>query len=151
MNCSYYIANSTGLGVAFDGFTSGLQGLVSVVPGQTYHFKITIADVDDALFDSSVMFLAHSFKSLTATGITEQEKKNNLSVYPNPLYGSFLSIDSKEVISSVELYSCTGQSIELPPLDRTSNSVLLNNIPAGVYFLHVITESGKNVRKIVIE
>ncbi len=70
VNCSYYIDNTNGTTVAYDGFTSGLQGLVPVIIGQTYHFTIIIDDVADGIYDSSIMFLANSFKSTTpCTGI----------------------------------------------------------------------------------
>lgn len=65
MNCSYYVDNTNGTTVAYDGFTTGLQGLVPVIIGQTYHFTIIIDDVADGIYDSSLMFLANSFKSTT--------------------------------------------------------------------------------------
>jgi uncharacterized repeat protein (TIGR01451 family) len=38
----------------FDGFTKPLQSLIPVIPGQTYHIKIAIADVGDFQLDSGV-------------------------------------------------------------------------------------------------
>lgn len=65
VNCSYYIDNTNGTTVAYDGFTAGLQGLLPVIIGQTYHFTIIIDDVADGIYDSSVMFQANSFNSTT--------------------------------------------------------------------------------------
>jgi hypothetical protein len=153
-NCSYYIDNTNGTDVAFDGFTAGLLGLVPVTPGQTYHFKIAIADVGDAVFDSSVMFLTNSFKSVPSipTGILEAEKESNLSIYPNPTSTSVVQIDVKEdVLKTLELYSYQGRNIENITFDKNKNTLQLNNVAKGLYFLHVITNKGKTVKKLVIE
>ncbi len=82
INCAYYVDNTNGTTVAYDGFTNGLQGLVPVIIGQTYHFTIIIDDVDDGMYDSAVMFLTNSFKSVpnTPTGILEKEKESALSI-----------------------------------------------------------------------
>ena len=153
-NCSYYIDNTNGTDVAFDGFTVGLLGLVPVTPGQTYHFKIAIADVGDAVYDSSVMFLTNSFKSLpsTPTSILEAEKESNLSIYPNPTSTSVVQIDVKEdVLKTLELYSYQGRNIENITFDKNKNTLQLNNVAKGIYFLHVTTNKGKTVKKLVIE
>ena len=152
-NCAYYIDNTNGTDVAFDGFTTGLLGLVPVTPGQTYHFKIAIADVGDAFYDSSVMFLTNSFKSIpsTPTGILEAEKESNLSIYPNPTSTSVLYIDIKDdVVKTLELYSYQGKRIENVLFDKNSNTIQLNNTAKGIYFLHVTTDKGKTVKKLVI-
>jgi hypothetical protein len=153
-NCSYYIDNTNGTDVAFDGFTVGLLGLVPVTPGQTYHFKIAIADVGDAVYDSSVMFLTNSFKSLpsTPTSILEAEKESNLSIYPNPTSTSVVQIDVKEdVLKTLELYSYQGRNIENITFDKNKNTLQLNNVAKGIYFLHLTTNKGKTVKKLVIE
>jgi hypothetical protein len=152
-NCAYYIDNTNGTDVAFDGFTTGLQGLVPVTIGQTYHFKLVIADVGDGIFDSSVMFLTNSFKSVpsVATGILEAEKESNVSVYPNPASSSFVHIDVKdEVVKALVLYSSQGKCIENIIFDKNSNTIDLNNTAKGLYFLHITTENGKTVKKLVV-
>ena len=152
-NCVYYIDNATGLDVAYDGFTSGLLGLVPVTPGQTYHFKIVIADIGDPYYDSSVMFLANSFKSAppVTTGIQENEEQG-LALYPNPSSGSVVKIDVKDnTIKSAELFSAQGKRIENVQFDENPNTVKLNGTTKGVYFLHVTTNKGKSVKKLIVE
>jgi hypothetical protein len=50
----YYINNDFGLGTQLDGYTVVLTARAVVVPGETYHLKIVIADVNDGNFDSAV-------------------------------------------------------------------------------------------------
>lgn len=49
--------------VQYDGFTKKLTAVVDVIPCQTYHIKLKIADVSDGLWDSGVFLRANSFSA----------------------------------------------------------------------------------------
>lgn len=51
--------------VEYDGFTTPLSALALVVPGQTYHIKIAVADASDNIYDSGVFL---SISSLDGAG-----------------------------------------------------------------------------------
>jgi hypothetical protein len=61
-NAAYFIDNTAGVNVAFDGFTTNLQVFAVVIPDSIYHFNIAISDVADGVFDSAVMLEAFSFQ-----------------------------------------------------------------------------------------
>ena len=63
VNCSYYVDNSGGLTVEFDGMTTVLTAWSVVVPCQTYHMKLAIGDAGDHILDSGVFLEANSFSS----------------------------------------------------------------------------------------
>ena len=65
-NSSYYVDNTGGTTYQYDGRTSVIQLKQAIVPGQTYHFKIAIADAGDGIYDSGVMIKAGSFNGNTA-------------------------------------------------------------------------------------
>ncbi len=67
VNCEYYINNWGDLTIAFNGFTTVLTAQVVVIPCNTYHIKLSIADVNDDAYDSGVFLEANSF---SATGIS---------------------------------------------------------------------------------
>jgi PKD repeat protein len=68
-NPSFYIDNEATAvpnEIAYDGFTVPLTATVNVVPGETYHVRLSIADVGDSIFDSGVFI---GIESLCGGGI----------------------------------------------------------------------------------
>jgi gliding motility-associated-like protein len=53
-NCQFYIDNTAGTTIMYDGMTTVLTSSLWMVPCQTYHFKIAIADASDCILDSGV-------------------------------------------------------------------------------------------------
>ncbi len=54
LNSSYYVNNSGGTTIPFGGYTVPITSTINVVPCQSYHFKMAIADAGDRLYDSGV-------------------------------------------------------------------------------------------------
>lgn len=73
VNSGSYVDNGTGASGTsqysngfvnqFDGFTKPLIARHVVIPGQTYHIKLAVSDVQDAAYDSGVFIEAGSFFS----------------------------------------------------------------------------------------
>jgi gliding motility-associated-like protein len=64
---TYYINNLGGATIAYRGMTTVLTAANAVIPCQTYHLKITIADAQNALYDSGVFIKAGSLQSTSFT------------------------------------------------------------------------------------
>ncbi len=64
---NYYVNNiaAGGTDIAFNGFTTPLTAWCKVIPCQTYHIKIAVADGYNGLYDSAVFLEANSFVSNT--------------------------------------------------------------------------------------
>jgi len=62
-NSSFYVDNTGGVAVEFDGYTVTLTAKTYVQPCQKYHLKLAIADVFDELFDSGVFIEGGSLRS----------------------------------------------------------------------------------------
>lgn len=72
---SYFVDNTAGAFIEFDGLTTALTAKAQVVPCSTYHIKLAVADAFDSSFESGVFLRAGSFSSsildvqaLTANG-----------------------------------------------------------------------------------
>ena len=55
----YYVDNTFGTDIVFDGYTTLLPANFMVQQGETYHAKIVISDVSDGVFDSGI-FLGYN-------------------------------------------------------------------------------------------
>jgi hypothetical protein len=66
-NCQYYIDNCNGMTVNYPGFTTPFTAQHWVIPCQTYHIKIAIADAVDGVYDSGVFLEQGSFSGGTVS------------------------------------------------------------------------------------
>ena len=60
-NCQYYVDNSSGPYLQYDGYTNMISLEYPVQQGETYHFMIAIADAGDGIYDSGVLIQSESF------------------------------------------------------------------------------------------
>lgn len=64
VNPTYYVSNVDGnLGIEYDGMTKLMEIKQAVIPYETYHLKLAIADVGDNAYDSGVLIEGHSIVS----------------------------------------------------------------------------------------
>lgn len=64
----------------YDGMTKVLTAQASVVPDRYYRIKLAIADVDDAMLDSSVILKEKSFRNFNQPSITESKTEDKVPV-----------------------------------------------------------------------
>jgi hypothetical protein len=79
-NAQFLVDNSNGLWLEYDGFSKELVSKIRVIPGQTYHIKLAIADAGDAYYDSGVFIKTGG---LTAVPIKLLSLKGRKSGYHN--------------------------------------------------------------------
>ncbi|UTW60938.1 OmpA family protein [bacterium SCSIO 12741] len=95
----------------YDGFTRLLKAQTRVVPGETYHLKIAIADVGDRRYDSAVMLEAYSLRSQPSEE-SQQKLENRLAA---DLAEKFSGLPGEIQADSDQV------SISLPILFRTNS------------------------------
>lgn len=71
MNCAYYVSNTGGLTIEYDGLTTVLTAWRLVTPCTSYHFKIAIGDAGDHILDSGVFLEENSFRTNAVVVETE--------------------------------------------------------------------------------
>jgi gliding motility-associated-like protein len=78
-NSAYFVGNTQNT-VQYDGWTTVLTASRTVVPCQTYHIKLMIADGADDIFDSAVFLEENSFNAETFT-VSVSTFYNDSTVY----------------------------------------------------------------------
>ncbi len=76
-NPGYYVDNDVlgSPGIQYDGFTVVLPAVLdNLIPCETYHIKLAIADAGDEYLDSGIFLESGSFTSVGAYGGTDQEQ-----------------------------------------------------------------------------
>ena len=116
-NSTYYIHNSGGTSITYEGMSTVLSTILptNLVCGETYHFKIALADAGDAAYDTAIFLEANSFSSMGAS----------VSIAPTGLNGA--------PITNNELYEgCTAaEIIMVNPVGYTDSSYTVNLTISG--------------------
>jgi gliding motility-associated-like protein len=77
VNSNYYVDNyNNTVDVVYDGITVVLTAKASVICGEKYHIKLTVADVGDQIFDSGVFIEGGSFSAAGNYEITSEVNLN---------------------------------------------------------------------------
>ncbi len=146
-NSDYYvdnipISNSTDpTELGFDGYTqSTVAKVTNLEVGAIYHMIIGVADGNDPLFDSALFIEACD--SCDYTLGAEVIEVDNFSVYPNPLKGEELNIES-EGFHAYQILDLTGKEIHSGEFTETAQ-IQLAQLLAGAYL--VILDNGMTAR-----
>lgn len=130
VNTEYFIQNGTGFEppysvddyyIQYDGFTTVLEAKKNVIPCETYHLKIAIADDADGVWDSGVFIEAGS---LSSPGVT-LTYESDIEGYDNIIEGcndghlsfdlSFPPVDTFAVAVTVGGTATNGTDFTLVP------------------------------------
>jgi len=104
-NCAFFVDNCNGTSIVYNAFTVVLTAWALVVPCQTYHLKIAIADAGDGILDSGVFLEANSF---TSPGIS------TTTSYSIPAIGNFAVEGCNDVILSFCLPQALSNDYNIP-------------------------------------
>lgn len=81
--------------------------------------------------------------------VYEFSNENIISIYPNPTSGKFTIQNEKDNITSLKIYNLLGEVI-LQQIVNSKQEIVNLNVGNGVYFIHIKTEQGTAVKKIII-
>jgi len=80
---------------------------------------------------------------------TNSISKDNIQIYPNPT-SNLLNVKSDYKITSLKLYTTTGNNMfQSLNIDVNTFEIDLSTYPSGLYLLHVETENGRWIEKVV--
>jgi hypothetical protein len=140
----YFISNGDGITppynqdptyIQYDGYTKLLRAISPTTIGKKYHIIISIADVQDAIYDSGVFLSSNSFGY---TNLAEKTK-NNLNIYPNPS-SDFINLKDIDLtqVEKIELIDGMGKIVENFEIKTLLN---LEHVKNGNYILKITSKS----------
>ncbi|MBA3705824.1 MAG: choice-of-anchor L domain-containing protein [Bacteroidetes bacterium] len=153
-NSQYFVNNSNGSTIQYDGFTRPLTARAKVIPCETYHLKIVIADVLDGIFDSGVFIKGNA---LECSPISYNDIASNSNAVKNCSNGSFTFCRTGDItkpflvkytvggtaVKGVD-YVALPDSIIIPPNQKCAkvNLVPIPNGNTGVRTVKIIYQYG---------
>ena len=86
--------------------------------------------------------------TVNSAGINENKEESTISVYPNPTKGKVnLTIPTEQ--ANVSIYNALGKVIANYSNVQNGATIDLSNNPNGVYLIHVATEKGTSILRVV--
>ena len=141
-------ATITGAGT----YNYGDEVTLTVIPNEDYAFQNWTENGEIVSEELSFTFIATTNRFIVAhllhtEGLTENGI--NATVYPNPTKGN-VTIES-EGLSRVRIVNTYGQTVYNAELEGDQAIIDLSQMAKGIYMMHIETNNGQVVRKIVVE
>ena len=90
-------------------------------------------------------------RSLSEISGIEINKKQNITIYPNPARGNiFIEVPSDWLNSTLRLYTINGGKLVEQQLRQSKVQIDINLIPAGIYIVQITNQSKISQYKLVI-
>lgn len=125
-NANYYVPNVGGQTIQYDGFTKPMVASAKVIPCNTYHLKVVIADNEDRIFDSGVFIEGGS---IDCAPVVYNEMASNIDPVRNCRNGSYTFCRTGDMTNPfVVKYQIGGTAINGIDYQMIPDSVI---IPAG--------------------
>jgi len=90
------------------------------------------------------------YRTNNPTAMNETMLNNSVKVSPNPSSGVFQVLSDRYQVSGTEIYDVYGECIYRQICTSSNCQIDLSYAKSGIYFLHLQTEQGTAVKKIVI-
>lgn len=134
--------------VQFDGLTTVLEAKFAVIPNQTYHLKLAIADVADMAYDSGVYIESGSIfaKPGEITNLNESNNIDNISMINNRI----IRYINDDQITTVNIYTYGGALILTEKVNQNQIfEIDLSLFDSQVYLVNVVNQNQSLTQKFV--
>jgi len=101
-------------------------------------------------FDTAVVL--NVMLSPSIIGINNEIKKTDIRIYPNPLIGEYINIESSIELTKIEVFDLLGKKYyESGPIKIYNYKLSLNGYPKGMYLVKLHSEGKNLTNKILIQ
>jgi hypothetical protein len=108
------------------------------VTGTNYTSDIAIDDV--ILYDAQPVGLNESINT----------KSSDWSIYPNPNDGSF-RLSGLAQNTTLKIYNSLGEVVFKKEIREKSSLIQLNHLTTGIYFIEVISENNRSIKRMIVQ
>jgi hypothetical protein len=155
-----FTVNSTTSGATYQWQTDTGNGFVNISNGGQFSGATTneliVSSITSqnnnqqfrCIVSTSTCSLASDVATLTVENIVGIEARNSeLKIYPNPTtQNAILQVNQQWIGKSYQLYNSTGALIYSGIIQSTLEPVILNNLPAGFYFLSIDKSLNQSIK-----
>ena len=125
---------------------------INIVDGQSFPLFILRYDTTYTDADTSMFITATHNTGGTATTIASVSTTNDFMLFPNPTEGKFVATVSNQ-INKIEICDITGKTVQtiVPDADKLNDvqEFDITNLPAGIYWVRQMGDSGIITKKLV--
>ncbi len=81
------------------------------------------------------------FEYCSTSGLIANENSQEVSIFPNPTYGSKVMVSGASVYSKWEIYDTSGARVKIGVFVDKTGEVRLDHLPRGLYFLALYSDA----------
>ncbi|UOK43900.1 MULTISPECIES: SBBP repeat-containing protein [Flavobacterium] len=148
---NYVYAKSMG-GYGEDiGYSLAIDGVGNIyITGSfqnTADFDPSVSTYNLTTLHNKAIFVARYNETGTTMGVNDFVL-NNLKLYPNPVT-DIMNIENEQTISTVEVYSITGQRVLVKTVNAISASIDMSGLNEGMYLVKVVADDAVKAIKVI--
>lgn len=148
---SVYVENGVLISSASDRYQWQLNKQ-DIVYADSIRYKPIIAGMYRVRVTNNAGCIAYSDEFNSASlGVSVISTSDKFVVYPNPSNGIFTISSKDKRIEEIMLYDLMGKLIHQSAVNDTEKEIRLKDLPKGVYFLHIHSESQNVIHKLEIK
>ena len=81
----------------------------------------------------------------------DEEKSTAINIYPNPATGNFINIHIENENAIISLQDNTGRTIRSFQSTNGTSRIDISNLPSGLYYISVGSNSKQTVKKLIVQ
>lgn len=142
-----FVNTSTNSDSVWWNFGDGSGGTDTNNPSHTFS---SVSTFDVWMYAYNECSVDSVMQTVNTTDAGMEEKNNELTIYPNPANAQ-LTISGAEQGGKIEILNMLGETVLVANADQQAETISVNHLSTGTYFVKLTTASGTVTKKLVIK